>query len=169
VIHMKQANNAQVLRVTTPGSGETHSRVIAELQGFIEYTIKERFRPGRMEYPYPGVDVYNYTISRLLGHDIDIDFSLSDQVWGTLEDMRNAVATSVGIEMWKPLAVVDPGCDDEGQKWVIFRSHNCMCSLYAPGRMRVTSFSVSQTDHVYDLRYMEDNEHTPKMRGTNNE
>jgi hypothetical protein len=158
---------ASVLRITEPGFAETHPRVIAEFQGTVLYTIEEQFSPGKMHYPYPGVDFYETTMPRLGRLNIAIDFSGSEQVTGTPQDFNHDADLFVGVELWKYLAQVEHGCDDD-TPWFFSRYHRCAWSVDERGYLQMTSIRTTNSP-MYALRYMQSDEYTPKMRGSNDE
>jgi hypothetical protein len=159
---------ASVLRITESGVHETHPRVIAEFHGAILYKIKERFRHGRKEYFAPGFDIWNYTNPRLIGLDIDIDFSVSEQVAGNFESFYQGMPSFVGVELWKHLASFERGCEDDAA-WLHARYYYCAVRLTEHGHLQVASVSVPKSEQIYAIRYMEPSNYTPKMRGTNDE
>jgi hypothetical protein len=164
----RETKLADVMRITKPGLSEARPRVLAEFQGAILYTIAEEFQPGRLDYPFPHMDMYEYTPSRLIGLDIDIDFSVSEQVTGDFKSFYRRTDKAVGVELWKSLSHVDHGCE-EANAWAFARYHHSFITLGEPGHLTADAVSAPETNMVYALGYVTEDEYTPKMRGTNDE
>lgn len=158
---------ASVLRITEPGIPGANPEVFAEFQGAIFYTITENFTPGRMEYPYPNMDVYEYTSPRLIGLNIAVEMLGAQQVTGTPESFHATTGGFVGVELWKPLNAAEP-CTGESVQWRL-RYHRCTVRVLEPGGFEVRSVPVPETTMIYTGQVLAESDYTPKMRGANDE
>jgi hypothetical protein len=158
---------ASVLRITEPGIPGANPKVFAEFQGAIFYTITENFTPGRMDYPYPNVDMYEYTSPRLIGLDIDVQMVMPEQVTGTAESFCGGTSSFVGAELWKPIHTSSHEGDEN--KWWQIRYHHCTVDAVERGDLSVYVTTVPGTTMMYTGQVLSESGYTPKMRGTNDE
>jgi hypothetical protein len=158
---------ASVLRITEPGIPGANHEVFAEIQGVIFYTITEDFTIGRMDYPYPNMDMYEYTGPRLIGLDINVEMIGARQVMGTASSLFAHMTRFVGVELWKPLNT--PTHEGDESKWWKLRYHRCTARVTESGGMFIYSAPVPETTMIYTGQVLPEGDYTPKMRGTNDE
>jgi len=158
---------AYALRITEPGIPGANPKVFAEFQGAIFYTVNEEFTLGRMTYPYPNMDIYDYTSPRLIGLDIAVEMVEAQLVTGTIESFYRDTSSFVGVELWKPLAATEP-CTDERVLWRL-RYHYCTARVSEPGGFEVRSVPIPETTMIYTGQVLPESDYTPNMRGTNGE
>jgi len=158
---------AYALRITEPGIPGANPEVFAEFQGAIFYTITEDFTPGRMDYPYPNMDLYEYNSPRLIGLDIAVEMLGARQVTGTPASFYQDTSGFVGVELWKPLNATEP-CTGESVMWRL-RYHKCIVRVIEQGHFAVQSVPVPETTMIYTGQVLPESDYTPKMRGMNDE
>jgi hypothetical protein len=163
----QKQETAYALRITEPGIPGANPEVFAEFHGAIFYLITEEFTPGRMDYPYPDMDMYEYTMPRLKALNISVEMLGARQVTGTLKSFHSVTDSFVGVELWKPLGAAEP-CTGESVMWRL-RYHRCTVRLIEPGCFEVRSVLVPKTTMLYTGQVLPQGEDTPKMRGTNDE
>jgi len=109
------------MRLTEPGFDSP--AVLSRWRGAILYKAEEQVLLGEDYFPFPGLDIRECRVDRVLHVDIEVDLTSCT----VEEEYPDAVPDEFGIELWKLVAT---------RTWAVLRYDSCTCTSLAWNRVK---------------------------------
>ena len=132
-----------MIRVTDPGLPSEDIRVLAEYNGFFEYST-EVFTTASERHQYlPGVALYSYSTPRMLSIHATVEALVSEPSFVPRQGLL------FGLEMRAPMVSDAPTRESVTG---VYRLHNCKVrEFFTEGIWRVEATPVTGTDQIYRI------------------